>query len=59
MKVEKTFFKAVNQVNFFYLVNFLCPESESESAFPIRIRIQESKINADPCGSKYTTLLKI
>jgi|688.fasta_scaffold311301_2 hypothetical protein len=29
----------------------------SGSAFPIRIRIQDSQINVDPCGSGSTTLL--
>jgi hypothetical protein len=37
------------------LVKFLSPGSGS--AFPIRIRIQESKIYADPSGTGSTTLV--
>jgi hypothetical protein len=39
------------------MVNFYAPGSGS--ALPIRIRIQESQINADPCGSGSTTLTRI
>jgi hypothetical protein len=46
-KAQKPFWKEENQL---ILVNFHTPESRSAlgSAFPIRIRIQDSKINADP-----------
>jgi hypothetical protein len=42
----KAILKTGNQVNLLILVNFLFPGSES--AFLIRIRIQENKKNADP-----------
>ncbi len=56
--IQKPFWKAGNQV---YLTSlFHAPGSGSGSTFPIeRIRIQNSEMNADPCGSisGFTTLL--
>jgi hypothetical protein len=40
------------------LVNFDAPGSGSGSAFPIRIRIKDNQINADPCGFGSTTLVR-
>ncbi len=55
---KKLFLKAGNQVHLSIVVNFHAPRSGS--AFPVRIRIQDSQINADPCrsGSGSTTLSK-
>jgi len=47
-KVQKPFWKARNQVYLWSLVNFDAPGSGSASAFPIRLRIQDSQMNADP-----------
>ncbi len=51
----KAILKGWIQVCLFILVNFL--PSGYGSALTIRIRIQESKINADLCGYGYETLL--
>ncbi len=51
------FRKAENPVYLFILVNFYAPGSAS--IFPIRIRMQDGKINANLCGSRSTTLLMI
>jgi hypothetical protein len=43
---------AGNQVYLLILVNFHAPGSESECDSPIRIRIQDSQINADLDGER-------
>jgi hypothetical protein len=47
-KSKKYLRKAGNQVYVSFLVNFTDPGSESGYAFPVRIRIRDSQINADP-----------
>jgi hypothetical protein len=53
---KSLFERQENQVYLLILVHFQAPGSGS--AFPIRIRIQGSQINADPCGSESTALKK-
>jgi hypothetical protein len=53
-KVQKRFRKEEIQFCLYILANFHAPGTGS--AFPVRIRIQDSKMNADPCGSGSTTL---
>ncbi len=56
-KVNKAFWNAVKPGTILVnLVNFHAPGSGS--AFPIRIHIQDSQMNADLCGSGSTTLKK-
>ncbi len=45
-EIKKPFWKAEGQICFLILVNLHAPGSGS--AFPIRIRIQNSQMNADP-----------
>ncbi len=54
-KVQKPFWKAESQVYLLVFVVFHAPESGS--AFPVRIRIQDSQISGDWCGSGSTILV--
>jgi hypothetical protein len=55
-KVKSLFLKGGNQVSLVILVNSHAPGCGSRS--PIQIRIKESQINADPCESRSTILVK-
>ncbi len=55
-KGAKAFLKRQETMFIEMLVNFHPPGSGS--AFPIRIWIQDSQMNADPCGSGSTILLQ-
>jgi hypothetical protein len=49
-------FKALNFFTFFLFCGSFLPPG-SGSAFPVRIRIQSTKINAGPYGTAFATLL--
>jgi hypothetical protein len=52
----KSLFERQETIYFYILVNFHAPESGSGSTLPVRIRIQDSQMNADLCGSGPKTL---
>ncbi len=54
-KVQKPFLKSRKPCLFDNLVNFDAPGGGAGPAYLIRIRIHDSQMNADPCGSGSTS----